>query len=260
MLVNSFPLPLASTGPMPAMTAVMVVPAVWAVAAVGCAALAFVMWRCSARRWWGMLLVASVPALVAMGVAIRVPESPEGDDRATGIARIVPVPGTWAVTDGGSIVPLGRPLVPDPDQSIPDRFENRVIAIGSPDSASNCHGWVFAGGLYWIPTESVDTIIRDNGYEAVEDPAVGDLVVYRDERSRPLHTGTVKAIGDDGFLLVESKWGQCGIFLHTPVDQAFGDRVEYWHADREGHSLRVSQRAAASSMPARAPSKGHTDR
>lgn len=238
---------------MPTTTAVMVVPAVCAVTAICCVSLAMFVWRDGARRWWGMLLAASVSAFVATSAAIRAPGSSEAGDRGTGIARIVPVVGTWAVTDGGSIVPLGRPLVPDTDLSIPDRFENRVIAVGSPDSASNCHGWVFAGGRYWIPTESVDRILLDNGYEAVEIPVVGDLVVYRDERGRPLHTGTVKAIGDDDFVLVESKWGQCGIFLHTPLDQAFGERVEYWRADRAGHSLRMSQRSGAAPPPVRSP-------
>lgn len=260
MLGNPVSSLFASTGPVPAMTAVIGVPVVCCVTAVCCVSLAFVMWRYGARRWWAMLLAASVPAVVATCAVIHTPASPEGDDRGEGIARIVPVAGTWAVTDGGSIVPLGRPLVPDPDQSIPDRFENRVIAVGSPDPASNCHGWVFAGGRYWIPTESVDTILLDNGYHAVEIPVVGDLVVYRDERGRPLHTGTVKAIGDDDFILVESKWGQCGIFLHTPLDQAFGERVEYWRADREGHSLRVSQRTGTPPAPAPLHPDGHRDR
>jgi hypothetical protein len=49
-------------------------------------------------------------------------------------------------------------------------------------------------------------------------------------------------VGDDGFVLVESKWGQCGVFWHTPIDQAFGDEIEYWHAARDGHSLRLSRR------------------
>jgi len=171
-----------------------------------------------------------------------------------GPARMIPVPGTLAFTDNGAIVPVGVPLHPQPDHDIPEGFESRVIAVGNAESTSNCHGWVFVEGRYWIPTESVDLILNDNGYVLVDDPGVGDLVVYRDDEGRPFHTGIVKAVGDDGFVLVESKWGQCGVFWHTPIDQAFGDQIAYWRAGRDGHSLHMSRRSGPG-VPPRPPGK-----
>ena len=211
------------------------------------------MWtivRCRGGSWWrSALLVASIGVVGATALVFRGHEEAPAVATATGPARMVPVPGTWALTDSGSVVPVGVPLDPQPDHDIPEGFESRVIAVGSAESTSNCHGWVFVEGRYWIPTESVDTILVDNSYVQVDDPGLGDLVVYRDPRGRPLHTGVVKAVGIDDFVLVESKWGQSGVFWHTPFDQAFGDRVEYWRAGRDGHSLRMNRRSGATATP-----------
>ena len=206
-----------------------------------------------ARRggwWWRfVLLAASLGAAGASALVFRGAE-PAGDAATPSrLARLVPVPGTWALTDSGSIVPVGVPFDPQPNQDIPERFESRVIAVGNAESTANCHGWVFVEGRYWIPTESVDTILEENGYILVGHPEAGDLIVYRDHDGRPLHTGIVKAVGDNGFVLVESKWGQCGVFWHTPIDQAFGDEIEYWHAARDGHSLHLSRRSGPSGPP-----------
>ena len=162
------------------------------------------------------------------------------------VTRLLPVPGVSASTDRGTAIPLGRPAAGVDEDDMPEGYEWRAIAAAEGRSEANCHGWVFADGDYWIPTESVDTILRDNGYEWVAAPGPGDLIVYRDERGRPLHSGVVKAVGADGFVLVERKWGLLDVFWHTPEDQAFSDDFEYWHADREGHRLRLSGQAPKS--------------
>ena len=156
------------------------------------------------------------------------------------LARMLPVPGMLALTDGGIVVPLGWPQDQTAEPGIPDGFEGQLIVAGRGDALSNCHGWVFTGGRYWIPIESVDTILNDNGYKLVPTPLADDLIVYRGDDGRPVHTGIVKAVGEDGFVLVESKWGKHDIFWHTRDKQAFGTRFEYWHADRDGHLLRLS--------------------
>lgn len=169
------------------------------------------------------------------------------------LARMLPVPGMLALTDGGIVVPLGWPQDQTAERGIPDGFEGQLIVAGRGNALSNCHGWVFTGGRYWIPIESVDTILNDNGYKLVPTPLADDLIVYRGDDGRPVHTGIVKAVGDDGFVLVESKWGKQDIFWHTRDQQAFGTRFEYWHADRDGHLLRLSSRT----MPAtRGPARG----
>ena len=156
------------------------------------------------------------------------------------LARMLPVPGMLALTDGGIVVPLGWPQDQTAERGIPDGFEGQLIVAGRGDALSNCHGWVFTGGRYWIPIESVDKILNDNGYKLVAAPLPDDLIVYRGDDGRPVHTGIVKAVGDDGFVLIESKWGKHDIFWHTRDGQAFGTRFEYWHADRDGHLLRLS--------------------
>jgi len=193
-----------------------------------------------ARRTWRWSAAAA--ACCAVGAAgflalalSRVPDSPGAN-----AVRLVPVPGVRAVTDLGRPVPIGVPARGQAADSMPEGFEWRAIAASRGEREANCHGWVFADGAYWLPSESIDAILRDNGYQRTGDPAVGDVIIYRDGTGRPHHSGLVKAIGDDGFVLIESKWGLLDVFWHTPRDQAFGDRYEYWHSDRRGHRLRLS--------------------
>lgn len=169
--------------------------------------------------------------------------------------RLVPVPGVSASTDRGTAVPLGWPADDAVEEEMPEGFEWRAIAATAGRTQANCHGWVFAEGEYWIPTEFVDTILRDNGYEWIAAPVPGDLIIYRDDRRRPIHSGIVKAIGEEGFVLIESKWGLPGVFWHTPDDQAFGDEFEYWHSPRPGHALRLD-RSSPTSKRADASVKG----
>src|SRR5581483_9499982 len=60
-----------------------------------------------------------------------------------------------------------------------DTSTNGVIRLSSPDPVTNCHGLTFLGGKYWLKGNAVDMVLEDNGYVAVEDPKIGDLVVYR---------------------------------------------------------------------------------
>lgn len=189
------------------------------------------------RRW-----AAAAAACCAVGaagvVAVGLSRTPERPGAHA--VRLVPVPGVRAVTDLGRPVPIGVPAPDGTVETMPDGFEWRAIAASRGERVANCHGWVFADGAYWLPSESIDAILRDNGYRRTGDPTVGDVIIYRDGAGRPHHSGLVKAVGDDGFVLIESKWGLLDVFWHTPRDQAFGDRFEYWHSDRRGHRLRLS--------------------
>lgn len=209
-------------------------------AALALAGAALVGRSLAASRVRAALMALAGGAALVAAIAL-VAGSRGGGPRETA-ARIVPAPGVVARTDHGVAVPLGWPEDPEEPSDLPEGYEGRVIVAGRGDGTSNCHGWVFAGGCYWIPTECIDMILRDNGYDRVDEPRVGDLIVYRDDDGRPFHTGVVKAVGDRGFVLVESKWGQTDVFWHTPHDQAFGDDFEYWRADRPGHVLHLEGR------------------
>ena len=121
-----------------------------------------------------------------------------------------------------------------------ERLAHEVIRLAGPDPACNCHGWVFTGGKYGVPGESVDAILSDNGYTIVRDAAEGDLIVYRDAAGEVLHTGLVRLVGADGLILVESKWGPLGLYLHPPKAQPWGHNITYYRSARQGHLLKMS--------------------
>lgn len=120
-----------------------------------------------------------------------------------------------------------------------ERYSHEVIRVEEPDTTSNCHGWVFTRGAFAVASEQVDTILADNGYVPVERAQAGDLVIYRDGSGLPLHTGVVRFVGDEGLVLVESKWGPLGTFLHTPETQPYGSQFGFWRSPRLGHRLRI---------------------
>ena len=114
------------------------------------------------------------------------------------------------------------------------------VGTGVPRSpasdASNCHGWVFTGGRYWLSPADVATILTENGYTPVTDPQAGDLVIYR-LGTEIAHTAIVRATGPEIPVLVEGKWGWMGVYLH-PVDQScYGTNVTYYRSSRDGHLL-----------------------
>ncbi len=121
-----------------------------------------------------------------------------------------------------------------------ERYAHEVIRIEGPNSTSNCHGWVFTGGSFGVLSEQVDTILAENGYEPVAQPEAGDLVIYRDDSGHVMHTGVLRFVGDDGVLLVESKWGPLGVFLHAPETQPYGQQFGFWRSPRLGHRLHLT--------------------
>ncbi len=112
----------------------------------------------------------------------------------------------------------------------------RLIRISDLDWRANCHGWVFTGGRYWLKPEDVAVILEDNGYEQVSDPTVGDLAITQDDVGRILHSGIVRS-GPPGPLMIESKWGYLGRYLHAPEDNPYGG-FTYYRSQRSGHILK----------------------
>jgi hypothetical protein len=126
-----------------------------------------------------------------------------------------------------------------------DQLSQHVIRVATSSGTYNCHGWVFTGGKCGIPSESVDWILADNGYAVVPDAEQGDLIVYRDEYGRVLHTGLVRLAAADGLILVESKWGPLGRFIHPPESQPYGRNFAYYRTLRPNHELRLERTGAA---------------
>jgi hypothetical protein len=118
------------------------------------------------------------------------------------------------------------------------QLQEHVISLPNPDQDCNCHGWVFTGGRYWLSPDDVELILQDNRYQQVSQPQAGDLVVYRDPESKKIiHTGLLRLA--DGPLLVESKWGVLGRFLHPHDSHCYGEPdCQFYRSDRPGHLLR----------------------
>jgi hypothetical protein len=156
-----------------------------------------------------------------------------------------PTTAVVATTDAGRPVKLLEPRAarPSAEAESAERhtlsnmgYVERLIRIEPATDVCNCHGWVFTGGRYWIGPEDVDSILADNGYRAVSDPRPGDVAVYRDGTVIS-HTGLVRTGGAGMPVLIESKWGWMGVFLHRPDDTCFGRNYTYYRAARESNLI-----------------------
>lgn len=117
-------------------------------------------------------------------------------------------------------------------------YHARLIQSAPADPAYNCHGWIFAAGRYLIVNQDVPRIILDNGYQRVSDPKPGDIILYRDDAGHCIHSGLVRLVDSGALVLVESKWGGCGRYIHPPEIQPYGTRWDYCRSSRNGHLLR----------------------
>ena len=65
-----------------------------------------------------------------------------------------------------------------------------------------------------------------------------------DPAGKVSHTGLVQAIMEDGRVLLESKWGKMGRYLHTPEQHAYPThQPTYYRSHRAGHQLRPAKYA-----------------
>jgi hypothetical protein len=203
----------------------------WACLLVAAPALAF---------WRAGLVEAPVPSIDGTEAESRLPldESKLKEERSV-----------LAFTDKGRRVPLFRadPGTLEPGALLarettvirPWALSTHMIRTEQPDLHYNCHGWTFAGGHFWVRGKDVDLILADNGYRPVKAPRPGDLAVYLHEGgNQVMHSGVVRVAGADGVVLVESKWGWLGRYIHTPEAQYYGRLWVYYRSARPGHLLR----------------------
>jgi hypothetical protein len=213
---------------------------------------------------WGLLLLASPVLMLAEtrrqaegGAQLFEPPPGMMDPNYIGLHE---VEGAFAVTDAGTELAVFAPNLP-PEGAAPvnedgtlrgSRLKLGVLHVGPPTPDYNCHGWVFLGGRHWLCDEQVDQVLEDNGYCPVSDPRPGDVLVYRDGEGTAVHSGVVRTAGD-GLVLVESKWGSLGRYLHAPTDHIYGDVSRtYYRSPRRGHLLTLHE----PSPPAAAPLLG----
>ncbi len=120
--------------------------------------------------------------------------------------------------------------------------QSTVIARGAPDTSSNCYGWVFTDGEFLLDTSGIKTILDDNGYSPCEVPQPGDVIIYFIADGVPIHTGLVSGVLSDGTVIVESKWGLEGRFLHRPQDQPYSETFTYYRSQRAGNAIIIQEK------------------
>jgi hypothetical protein len=205
----------------------------------------------TARRLHAALVLVGAP-IVAFGLGWHINSStqvPELDlfknEVSEPLSETRPT-NRYAATDRGRFISVytAVPTIDTPTSAELKRHEDRIqqsgvlriLAVGQPDLTTNCHGWVFLGSGYCLLGKDVPGILEDNGYEKVAQPRQGDLVVYGNDPANILHTGLVRFV-DDGIILIESKWGNLGRYLHEPGRQPYSQDWTYYRSPRHGHLL-----------------------
>lgn len=114
-------------------------------------------------------------------------------------------------------------------------FPNGAILSAPPDPNYVCHDWTFFGGVSDPRCDDIEKHLKDAGYIPVNDPRVGDVIIYRDASGRSIvHSGIVKAIGDRNFVLIESKWGDRGRYIHLPTVSGLTTNHSYYRLSAGG--------------------------
>lgn len=230
--------------------------------------LADALWRCVRSRTaqWialgvlGCSLVALGARQIERSVAeIELQDSTHIDDMMS-MPPIDQEPVRFVSTDRGTRIPLRHAAdMRDPhhlrevEQQIlaAQRLNSLVIRRKPAADVCNCHGWIFAAGQFWVHFDDVASILDDNGYRRIENPTPGDLVIYRTTGDEICHSAVVRAVCDDGSVLVEGKWGWMGVFLHRVGESCYGQNFEYYRSGRHGHLL-----AGMTPAPNRIESRG----
>jgi hypothetical protein len=134
--------------------------------------------------------------------------------------------------------PLSPAMVREADAWLVQGFPG-VVRLDGPNVTYNCHGWIVAGGRYWIEGPDFELILHDNGYHPVPIPQLGDIVVYRDGVGEIVHSGLVREVSAAA-VSVESKWGVLQRVLHAVGVQPFSAKWTYYRTERPTHFLHLS--------------------
>jgi len=129
---------------------------------------------------------------------------------------------------------------------VTEAFQQQAIRLRDADPKANCHGWVFTGGAYGVRDSDVRLILEDNGYTLTSDPRDGDLALYS-QNGQLTHSGLARRPVPHGPILVESKWGPFGLYLHPPEKQPFSGLCQFYRSPRPGHLLSISATATSPS-------------
>jgi hypothetical protein len=200
---------------------------------------------------FGLLAIAGL-AMVVVGVVLFERADDESSyqdthrlEAAHDRGPLVPTTRARAVSDKGTQLVMHEPVSPHSYAELAleeervlrnARLDDQVMRRGKADGWTNCHGWVFADGRFILCHDVVELILDENGYTETHDPEPGDVVVYGN-RGSISHTGIVRYVTEGLPVMVESKWGSMGVFMH-PVDKSpYGSQHTFYRSHRHGHLL-----------------------
>lgn len=248
---------LATVRPEHAVRAAGVLGGVLAVSAVlGSAWLArqltalFALARKPAVRWGGVG-AGGLGAVLVSGVMFEVSDARIAEQDMKDLELVLGKPNTQpssrgrATTDRGTTVALKEAVATRPAIDLgaaeekllrDNNVRDQVLRRSGPDENANCHGWVFTGGQFFLGSDDVELILKENGYHPVPEPRAGDVAIYR-QGGVVSHTAVVRYVTEGQPVMVEGKWGTMGVYLH-PADKSFyGTDYTFYRSTRSGHLL-----------------------
>jgi hypothetical protein len=223
---------------------------------------------------WGFLTAAGFACVVGSAAWFEAASSDEADRDTDDLTELTMRPPlkvaekAGVATDARREVLVKLPASPRPGSEVEgpeQRFLSRtqkadkLIRTYPAADATNCHGWVFTGGHFWVGGDCVGQILAENGYVVVTAPRPGDLAVYRDAAGAVSHTAIVRYVTDGQPVIVEGKWGCMSVFMPAADQSAYGSNFAFYRSPRAGHLLAgvVPSSAAPTGTSATATSTAH---
>jgi hypothetical protein len=206
--------------------------------------------RAPALRW-GFVALGGLGVLLTGVVAFEKNDEVATEQQMKDLELVLGKPNTQpsekarATTDRGTALVLREPVTPrgpnelsaSEDKVLRDaNVRNLVIRRTAPNDASNCHGWVFTGGKFYLSPDDVEAILKENGYQEVHQPLPGDLIVYR-QGGAVSHTAIVRYVTEGRQPFVEGKWGSLGVYEHLANESCYGTEYTFHRSGRTGHLL-----------------------
>jgi hypothetical protein len=179
----------------------------------------------------GVLVMAGVSQLGLAAAAHRPGRKPV----ALALAAAALLTG-WLAWRSWELDEIIRSPLPDPiieQQFLREHFPRGAIETAPPDERYNCHDFTFFGGPATGAKRHPEELLIEQGFRPVDVPSVGDIIIYRERNGAIMHSGIVKAVGVGGFILIESKWGGRGRYLHQPEVQGMDAIISYYSNKRE---------------------------
>ncbi len=147
-------------------------------------------------------------------------------------------------TPNGTYVSAYRARIEIPDvckafyDQVSDEVSPSATRFTGATNDFNCHSYAFysqdkENNTYWIDNPSV--YYSDGSYTVTTTPNIGDVICYIDANGKNIHSGIVVGrsgeasnglCGNANMYIVESKWGDYGIFRHNGYECPYTTYVD----------------------------------